>query len=129
MPPSVIKALDYTVLPCSDMEGMKKFYWEIMGLEIDYEREDWIEFGLDHAALALRHRGDHLFPPTNNRSHPSVQLAFCVQYSDVDLWQEWLSTKGVDILEPPRNREWGHRTLYFHDPAGTVLEIYAEISS
>jgi len=29
--------------------------------------------------------------------------------------------------ETPQDQPWGHRTLFFRDPDGNVLEIYAEI--
>lgn len=32
------------------------------------------------------------------------------------------------MLEPPRDHEYGHRTLFFKDPEGNILEIYADIS-
>jgi catechol 2,3-dioxygenase-like lactoylglutathione lyase family enzyme len=28
---------------------------------------------------------------------------------------------------PPTDQPWGHRTLFFRDPDGNVLEIYADI--
>jgi len=34
---------------------------------------------------------------------------------------------GVDLLEPPTNQPFGHRTLFFRDPDGNLLEVYAEI--
>ena len=40
--------------------------------------------------------------------------------------QELLDKK-MEILEPPRDQDYGHRTLFFRDPEGNILEIYAEI--
>jgi predicted enzyme related to lactoylglutathione lyase len=33
----------------------------------------------------------------------------------------------VTILEPPTDQPRGHRTVYFADPEGNVLEVYAKI--
>jgi catechol-2,3-dioxygenase len=33
----------------------------------------------------------------------------------------------VKILEPPQDKDYGHRTLFFKDPEGNILEIYADI--
>ena len=30
-------------------------------------------------------------------------------------------------LSPPTDRPFGHRTLFFRDPDGNVIEIFAEI--
>ena len=57
----------------------------------------------------------------------SVQLAFKVAADDVDRCAEELARHGVDLLEPPTNQSFGHRTLFFRDPDGNLLEVYAEI--
>jgi catechol 2,3-dioxygenase-like lactoylglutathione lyase family enzyme len=33
----------------------------------------------------------------------------------------------VPLLEPPTDHAFGHRTVFFRDPDGNLLEIYAEI--
>jgi catechol 2,3-dioxygenase-like lactoylglutathione lyase family enzyme len=30
-------------------------------------------------------------------------------------------------VSPPTDRPWGHRTLFFRDPDGNILEIYADL--
>ncbi|WP_436437827.1 VOC family protein, partial [Enterococcus faecium] len=30
-------------------------------------------------------------------------------------------------VSPPTDRPFGHRTLFFRDPDGNLLEVYAEI--
>jgi catechol 2,3-dioxygenase-like lactoylglutathione lyase family enzyme len=34
---------------------------------------------------------------------------------------------GVSLLSPPTDQPFGHRTLFFRDPDGNLLEVYAEI--
>jgi catechol 2,3-dioxygenase-like lactoylglutathione lyase family enzyme len=57
----------------------------------------------------------------------SLQLAFRVPPRDVDRCAAELAEAGVPILLPPTDQPWGHRTLFFRDPDGNVLEVYAEI--
>jgi catechol 2,3-dioxygenase-like lactoylglutathione lyase family enzyme len=57
-----------------------------------------------------------------------VQLAFRVAPQEVDEWHTELLKKRVEILEPPQDWDYGHRTLFFKDPEGNILEIYAELS-
>jgi catechol-2,3-dioxygenase len=38
-----------------------------------------------------------------------------------------LLEKQVEIIEAPRDEGYGHRTLFFKDPEGNILEIYADI--
>ena len=35
--------------------------------------------------------------------------------------------QGVTILDAPADQPRGHRTVYFADPEGNILEVYAEI--
>jgi len=57
----------------------------------------------------------------------SLQLAFRVAPNEVASCAEVLKERGVALLSGPTDRPFGHRTLFFPDPDGNVLEIYAEI--
>ena len=72
--------------------------------------------------LTLRRRGR----PYDDPKHPhsaGVQLAFRVAPAEVDACHTELLQKRVEILEAPRSLEYGHRTLFFKDPEGNILEI------
>jgi catechol 2,3-dioxygenase-like lactoylglutathione lyase family enzyme len=47
--------------------------------------------------------------------------------SQVDECAEDLRAAGVRLVDEPKNQLWGHRTLFFRDPDGNVIEIYAEL--
>ena len=57
----------------------------------------------------------------------SLQLAFKVSPPEVDACAGELVRKGVALLSPPTDQSFGHRTLFFRDPDGNLLEVYAEI--
>ena len=57
-----------------------------------------------------------------------MQLAFLVSPVEVDRCYDQLVEQDVKILDPPNDQPRGHRTVYFSDPEGNVLEIYAEIA-
>ena len=76
--------------------------------------------------LTLRRRGRPYDGPGLHGS-AGVQLAFRVTPHEVETWYAELLKKQLEILEPPRDREYGHRTLFFKDPEGNILEIYADI--
>ncbi len=120
-----IASLDYVVLACRDLQAARRFYREVMGFRIAYERADWIRFQIGATALALRPL-DGAFAGRRVEG-PAVQLAFRVDYDAVDLCHEDLKARGVAVLDPPADQDWGHRTLFFADPEGNVLEIYAEL--
>jgi catechol 2,3-dioxygenase-like lactoylglutathione lyase family enzyme len=120
-----LHSLDYVILLCENLTQMKAFYHEVLGFPIQRDWEDWIEMRAGAVLLTLRSRGRPYDGPPS--SDAGVQLAFRVEPDEVKGWYEELLEKNVDILDPPRDQEYGHRTLFFRDPDGNVLEIYAEI--
>ena len=64
--------------------------------------------------------------PTPNGS-ASLQLAFKVSAPEVDQCADELARQGVDLLAPPTDQVFGHRTLFFRDPDGNLLEVFAEL--
>ena len=57
----------------------------------------------------------------------ALQLAFKVSAPEVDQCADELLRHGVDLLSPPTDQAFGHRTLFFRDPDGNLLEVFAEI--
>lgn len=55
------------------------------------------------------------------------QLAFRVSPAEVDFCYTELLEKQVDLLEGVQNQGYRHRTLFFRDLEGNILEIYADI--
>jgi len=124
---SAIQALDYTVLRVRDMTAMRAFYGQT--LRFPFVRElspRWVEYriGPNILALATRFRFDETPAPAAGVA--TVQLAFRVAYAAVDACAAELAAAGVAILSPPTDQPWRHRTLFFRDPDGNLLEIYAE---
>ena len=120
-----LRTLDYVILLCEDLAAMKAFYHETLGIPIERDWGEWIEMRLGAVLLTVRKRGrpyDGATPPG-----AGVQLAFGVELNEVDAWHAGLLRKQVEILEPPSDQGYGHRTLFFRDPEGNILEIYADL--
>ena len=124
-----IRNVDYIILLCEDIETSRAFYLDVMGFTLEEDHPHWVKFRVGATCLTLRPRGqwrawhDGAAVP----GAAAVQLAFCVAPPEVDACHRALVDKGVTILEPPKDQDFGHRTLYFRDPEDNVLEIYAEI--
>jgi catechol 2,3-dioxygenase-like lactoylglutathione lyase family enzyme len=121
-----LDSLDYVILLCEDLVRMKSFYHEILGFPIARDGQDWIELRAGTVLLTLRPRGRPYDGPKTSGS-AGVQLAFRVAPHEVEEWFAELLQKQIEIIEPPRDWDYGHRTLFFKDPDGNILEIYAEI--
>ena len=121
-----IRNLDYVILLCEEIPRMKVFYHEVLGFQIYRGNEEWIEMNVGATLLTLRKRGR----PYDGAKLPDsagIQLAFRVTPAEVDECHQELLQKRVEILDPPRDMDYGHRTLFFKDPEGNILEIYADI--
>lgn len=123
-----IRAIDYTVVFVRDMAAMRRFYEDVLGFALSRELSpDWIEYQIGGNTLALatpkRTAGDAPTP----KGSASLQLAFKVAVSEVDQCADELVRHKVDLLSPPTNQAFGHRTLFFRDPDGNLLEVFADI--
>ena len=56
-----------------------------------------------------------------------LQMAFRVAPQIVADCAAALEAKGVELISPLTGHPFGHRTIFFRDPDGNVLEIFAEI--
>lgn len=123
-----IRSIDYTVIFARDMVSMRCFYEDVLGFPVVRELSPkWIEYQVGGNTLVLaapsRTAAD---APTPNGS-AALQLAFKVTASEVDECADELLEMGVQLLSPPTDQSFGHRTLFFRDPDGNLLEIYAEL--
>ena len=123
-----IKAIDYTVILVRDMDAMRGFYESVLGFVLLRELSpNWIEFQVGRNILALSKPGlTATDAPTPNGS-ASLQLAFRVSVPDVDQCANELLQQNIKLVSPPTNQSFGHRTMFFRDPDGNLIEIYADI--
>ena len=122
---SAIRSLDYVVLLCDDMQMMRRFYEGTLGLPVQLDWPGWLELRVGATILALRPRGRRY--DGRGAEGAGVQLAFRVEPDEVDVCHSELVGLGVEIVEPPKTYDYGHRTLFFRDPERNVLEIYADV--
>lgn len=123
-----IRAIDYTVIIVRDMAAMRRFYEDVLRFPLTRELSaGWIEYQIGGNTLALSRPGRTAKDAPVPAGSAALQLAFKVAVDDVDRCADELVRRGVNLLEPPTNQPFGHRTLFFRDPDGNLLEVYAEI--
>ncbi len=123
-----IRAIDYTVIFVRDMAAMRRFYEDVLAFPLSRELSpNWIEYGLGSNTLALARPSRTAADAPIPAGSASLQLAFRVSVAEVDQCANELARHGVALLSPPTNQSFGHRTLFFRDPDGNLLEVYAEI--
>jgi catechol 2,3-dioxygenase-like lactoylglutathione lyase family enzyme len=123
-----IRNIDYTVLFARDLQAMRHFYERVMGFPLTRTLSDrWFEYQLGATTLALTTRGGRFDDPPPEPGALSAQLAFRVPPPMVAACAAELQAKGIALIAPVKDHAFGHRTIFFRDPDGNVLEIYAEI--
>jgi len=125
-----IRNVDYVVLLCEDMARMRRFYLEVMKFPLELDRPEWVSLRVGSGLLCLRPRRPEgaLQDGPAIAGSASVQLAFRVPPSEIDACHKELVAQGVEMVGPPRDiPAWRHRALFFRDPEGNVIEIYAEV--
>ncbi len=123
-----IRSLDYVILLCDDLAKMKAFYERLFEFRIEEEfPERMIFFRVGTLFLGLRKRGRAYDGPSVPPTSASIQISFRVPPADVDLAWDKLVENGLNIIEPPTNQDWPHRTLFFRDPENNIIEIFADI--
>jgi lactoylglutathione lyase len=124
---NAVKQLSYVIILCNDIERMKAFYSDLLAFPINSESDTTLTFRTGSTLFSLRQRTRDYDGQGVRPELPGVQVAFLVSPDEVDQCYAQLVDKGVTILDPPADQPRGHRTVYFADPEGNMLEIYAEI--
>jgi glyoxylase I family protein len=125
----MLEAIHHVAIICSDFERSRRFYTELLGLEVIHqvyraERDSWkCDLRLGAAQIEL-----FSFPdPPARVSRPEAcglrHLAFAVR--DLDAAVARLEAAGV-VCEPVRIDPYTDRRFtFFADPDGLPLELYA----
>ncbi len=123
-----IRQIDYTVVFARDMAAMRHFYGTVMEFPLNRVLgDDWIEYRIGATTLALTSYGMLFRDEPPAKGALALQMAFRVAPEVVAECAAALEAKGVRPVFPVTDQPWGHRTLFFRDPDGNVLEIFAEI--
>lgn len=125
-----IRAIDYTVIFVRDMVAMRRFYEDVLGFPMLRELSPgWVEYRVGNNTLALARPSLTAADAPTPKGSASLQLAFKVSAPEVDQCADALVRMGVNLLSPPTDQTFGHRTLFFRDPDGNLLEVFAEIEA
>lgn len=124
-----IRQLNYVIILCDDFPTMKAFYQSLFGFPVVAEREGVLAMNGGSVTFAIRKRTRHYDGQSGGFGSPGIQLAFLVSRGEVDRCHAELVEKGVTIVDPPTDQFWGHRTVFFRDPEGNILEFYEEMES
>jgi catechol 2,3-dioxygenase-like lactoylglutathione lyase family enzyme len=114
-----------TCLYAHDLEAARRFYVDLLGLQVESERPGVFLFlRLERAMLLLfdpRATARQRVPPAHGAVGPG-HVCFAVPESALDAWRARLEAAGVAI-EHEQTWPRGGRSLYLRDPAGNSVEL------
>lgn len=128
---SNITKIGYVIVFVRNMQRALSFYRDAVGLAVRSESEQWTEFGLDGATLAL-HLADELGPAPTPAPDPGakrgVAQEIVFQGNDPLALRSALLARGVRVAAPKLVHEAGPThvgvSCLFEDPDGNLLSVY-----
>ena len=112
-----------------NLEQMRTFYQEVLQIEPQTYRGNYVEFALEAGALALWRQSEceaFGIAPARGAANHSVLIELEVR--DVD--GEYARLKGLQLewVQELTTQPWGHRTFYVRDPEGNVLNFHMAVN-
>ena len=109
-----------TLIAVRDMEESKRFYRDIMGMEVegDFGANVQLEGGLFLQTLETWSRficGKDVCLKNN-----AAELYF--EVSDIDAFYKTLQTAGIELVHELLEQSWGQRVVRFYDPDHHIIE-------
>jgi uncharacterized glyoxalase superfamily protein PhnB len=112
----------------ANLEPMRTFYQEVLQIEPQIYRGNYVEFTMAAGTLALWRQSEYEtfgIAPMRGAANHSVLIEFAVD--DVD--GEYARLKGLQIewVQELTTQPWGHRAFYVRDPDGNVLNFHTAV--
>jgi len=122
--------IHWVIIVAEDLKKLRDFYSEKLGLRLVQESisDGIVQFQLGNQIFALYSKttADNIFGQDNiseDLLHTRNIYLFPPVHSVDEAYND-LVKKGVKFLEPPKDKPWGHRIVFFKDPEGNMWGIY-----
>ena len=121
-----VKGLGEVSIRVTDLDKMRKFYEEVIGLEVIGQEDEYVFFkvaegyGGHTQNLALFEASNTLNPQESTLHHIALNVAL------EDFESEKMRFESLGLKVDATVHEWLHvRSMYFYDPEGNHLEFVA----
>ena len=114
----------FTNICSRDLEASKAFYTELLGLEVKYDSDWFVQLGspTDPSLEFGLIRQDHELVPNTYRNDPNgMYITFVVP--DVDASYVRAVGLGAEIIQEPKNEFYGQRRFLVKEPSGCLVDI------
>ncbi|HPL15943.1 MAG TPA: VOC family protein [Spirochaetota bacterium] len=110
-----------TIIYCKKWDECKRFYRDILGLRIHFEKDWFIEFHIcEGAYLSI---ADEAHTSIKNAAGGGITIA--LKFDSADEMRKNLVDNGIAAGEIS-NHPWGGKTFFIMDPEGMRIEIWSD---
>src|SRR5215470_2798222 len=109
----------------ANLEPMRSFYQQVLQIEPQIYRGNYVEFTLEVGTLALWRQSECAeFGLDLARGAANDRVLIELEVADVD--REYARLKGLQVewVQELTTQPWGHRAFYVRDPDGNVLNFH-----
>ena len=110
----------------SNVEGMKKFYEEVLEQDSEVYGDDYVVFDVGGCFLSIYDIAQHkslISEDSAFAANRSVNIELEVDDADAE-YQRMLSLN-IHWVKPPATMPWGYRTFFFRDPEGNLVALFS----
>jgi catechol 2,3-dioxygenase-like lactoylglutathione lyase family enzyme len=112
----------------ANLEQMRTFYQEVLKIEPQTYRGNYVEFALEAGTLALWRQSEcEAFGLASMRS--AANHSVLIEFEVEDVEGEYARLKGLQLewVQELTTQPWGHRTFYIRDPDGNVINVHMAV--
>jgi lactoylglutathione lyase len=121
-----LKSVGAITLFVEDPRRSQSFYEKVFDLSAIWEDEDSAAFSFENTIVNLLRIGaarSLIDPAAVASQETGSRFQLTIWVNDADAVSTHLTTRGVELLNGPVDREWGVRTASFTDPDGHIWEV------
>lgn len=115
------------VVLTDNVERLKAFYRDVVGLPVQSDEGNFIQFGAGKSSLAIMYRGVvGRIAGERGAIVPSDKGFRCELYfvvEDAEAASSRLKKAGAPVISPLAPRPWGQRVAYFLDPDENLIAV------
>jgi uncharacterized glyoxalase superfamily protein PhnB len=111
-----------------NLEQLRTFYHEVLQIEPQTYRGNYVEFALEAGTLALWRQSEcEAFGIALLRGAANQSILIELEVEDVE--REYARLKGLQLewVQELTTQPWGHRAFYIRDPDGNVLNFFMAV--
>lgn len=120
----------YTRLQVANYEACKKFYRDILDLDVTFEdeKEKYAELATGQTKITLldREKLTNIVGSSDIATYAEKddRVALSFEVDDMDKTRQKLQSKGVEFVNSPWGLpDWGYKSTFFRDPDGNLVEL------